>query len=154
MKYRVMFFRPEEFLCPCCGQGGTAVLLVLWLDLLRRAWGGPLRVHSGRRCERHNPEVGGSGRSRHLLGCAADVSPKAEGEAFQRMARRFFDLPGWELRFYPTFSHLAVPRAEASRLWDGGEISLDARPLRDLQKGISPAKIIPCNDKDAGVAQG
>ena len=75
MRYEVGYFTPEEFLCPCCGEGRASRLLVLWLDLLRRGWGGPLRVNSGYRCAAHNREVGGVPRSRHLVGCAADVAP-------------------------------------------------------------------------------
>ena len=78
MKCGPEFFRIDEFRCPCCGTGRPAALLVLWLEGLRRAWGGPVVVNSGFRCGRHNAEVGGVSNSRHLIGCAADVRP-AEG---------------------------------------------------------------------------
>ena len=122
MRWEVRHFRPQEFVCPCCGAGQPAALLVLWLEELREAWGGPVVVNSGFRCERHNAEVGGARRSRHLVGCAADVRP-AEGlmEDFARLVRRLGSLPGWELRFHETFVHVGVPRREAGRLWSGGE---------------------------------
>lgn len=121
MKCRPEFFQIKEFRCPCCGAGQPAALLVLWLEGLREAWGGPVVVNSGFRCERHNAEVGGARRSRHLVGCAADVRP-AEGSMadFGRLVRRLGSLPGWELRFYGTFVHVGVPRREAVRLWPGG----------------------------------
>lgn len=45
------------------------------LDPLREAWGGPLRVSSGFRCEKLNGAVGGSSTSAHLQGYAADIVP-------------------------------------------------------------------------------
>jgi hypothetical protein len=41
----------------------------------REAFGRPILVTSGRRCEAHNLRVGGAARSRHLIGCAADNRP-------------------------------------------------------------------------------
>ena len=125
MRYRVEHFKPEEFLCPCCKRGGVSRLLALWLDLLRRAWDGPVRVNSGFRCAAHNREVGGAPRSRHLLGCAADVAPtepeKGGGfSAFAALASRLCGLPGWELIVYERFVHIAVPVSESAALWDGG----------------------------------
>ena len=50
MSYKINFFQPKEFVCPCCGAGRPAALLVLWLEFLRRAWDGPVVVNSGFRC--------------------------------------------------------------------------------------------------------
>lgn len=127
MRHPVAYFVPEEFVCPCCGEGRSARLLVLWLDLLRRAWGGPVRVNSGFRCAPHNREVGGAVRSRHRLGCAADVAPKEPERgggfpAFAVLARRLCGLPGWELIVHDRFVHIAVPVEEARALWEGGEL--------------------------------
>lgn len=44
------------------------------LDPLREAFGAPLVVSSGYRCEALNRLVGGSPSSQHLLGTAADIS--------------------------------------------------------------------------------
>ncbi len=124
MRYPVRHFAPEEFLCPCCGRGRPARLLVLWLDLLRRAWGGPVRVNSGFRCAAHNAAVGGAGRSRHLVGCAADVAPVSTGGwgDFSALARRLCALPGWELLVRDRFVHIGVPVAESGALWEGGDV--------------------------------
>jgi hypothetical protein len=45
------------------------------LDQLREAWGSPIRVSSGYRCEKLNKLVGGSTTSSHLFGFAADLVP-------------------------------------------------------------------------------
>ena len=133
MRYAVEHFTAGEFVCPCCGQGRPSRLLVLWLDLLRRAWGGPVRVNSGFRCRAHNREVGGVTRSRHLVGCAADVAPVPPGDGgFSDLARRLCSLPGWELIVHNRYVHIAVPvseSAESEGLWEGGSIFVGLRAL-------------------------
>lgn len=46
-----------------------------FLDKLREAWGSPIKVSSGFRCEELNKKVGGSKTSAHLKGFAADLKP-------------------------------------------------------------------------------
>lgn len=43
------------------------------LDPLREAYGKPISVNSGFRCEALNRAVGGAKNSEHLSGCAADI---------------------------------------------------------------------------------
>lgn len=43
------------------------------LDPLREAWGAPIVVTSGYRCEKLNKAVGGAKKSQHLYGQAADI---------------------------------------------------------------------------------
>ena len=45
------------------------------LDPLREAWGGPIIITSGYRCEELNARVGGAKYSYHRLGMAADIRP-------------------------------------------------------------------------------
>ena len=130
IQYNVRFFKPEEFKCPCCGQGSPAQMLVLWLDLFRAAWGYPVRINSGFRCEKHNKEVGGAEKSRHLIGCAADIAPivtiipRHPMPVFKAAAKQMFALPGWEVIEYPWGMHVAVPREEEERKWGGEPILL------------------------------
>ena len=64
-------------------------------------------------------------KSRHLLGCAADIAPifkhrtSGEMEKFKALAGRMFTLPAWEVKVYPTFVHVAVPREEEGQGWNG-----------------------------------
>ena len=44
------------------------------LDPVREFWGGPLTVNSGYRCPALNAAVGGTARSQHLRGEAADIT--------------------------------------------------------------------------------
>lgn len=43
------------------------------LDPLREAYGKPVVVTSGYRCQKLNRAVGGAARSQHCTGCAADI---------------------------------------------------------------------------------
>ena len=48
------------------------------LDPLREAWGHPIIVGSGYRCEALNKAVGGAAHSQHKLGQAADIHTKSD----------------------------------------------------------------------------
>lgn len=50
-------------------------LTVKLLEPLREAWGGPIKVTSGYRCEKLNRAVGGVASSAHMRGDAADLQP-------------------------------------------------------------------------------
>ena len=55
------------------------VTLMAFLDRMRDAWGGPIIVNSGFRCEELNRAVGGKQTSGHLSGYAADIRMPAGG---------------------------------------------------------------------------
>ena len=128
MNYNIKHFKLREFACSCCGRVEIAAALVLWMEILRRAWGGAIHVNSGYRCLRHNTNVGGAGTSRHLIGCAADIRPTGKIDTrFMYLAHRIFDgIPGREYVKYDTFLHVAVPREEAGKLW-GGDAIIDVQ---------------------------
>ena len=52
------------------------LLVTRVLDPLREAWGSPIIVTSGYRCEELNKRVGGVKTSYHLRGMAADIRPR------------------------------------------------------------------------------
>lgn len=54
-----------------------------FLDPLRAAWGKPIRVSSGYRCERLNKAVGGSATSVHKKGWAADLQTSGSFAKFR-----------------------------------------------------------------------
>lgn len=130
MRYRVDFFQPKEFLCPCCKHGKVSTLLVYSLDMLRRTWDGAIMVNSAWRCPKHNKEVGGVDTSRHMIGCAADIRPSNPEliAPFKALVSSMFGrLEGWELKLYDRFVHLAVPRDENINTWSGGLIILSTK---------------------------
>lgn len=50
--------------------------LIKFINPLREAWGSPIIVNSGYRCQKLNSAVGGVPTSAHLYGYAADLVPK------------------------------------------------------------------------------
>lgn len=130
MKYKPEFFKKSEFRCPCCNRVTVSAALIMALEIFRRAWAAPVLVNSGYRCVEHNVEVGGAQGSRHLIGCAADIRPVdlALIGPFQNLAGALFGrLEGWELKMYPRFVHVGVPREEAGRQWNEGKIEVISR---------------------------
>jgi zinc D-Ala-D-Ala carboxypeptidase len=76
-------FSRKELACKCCGKLPTETGVITpekydaflsSLEALREAWGKPLPITSGYRCEDHNEAVRGSQSSYHLIGIAVDVS--------------------------------------------------------------------------------
>jgi uncharacterized protein YcbK (DUF882 family) len=77
------FFTSEEFACKCKNkhcEGKPPKLamqstLVQALNRVREEFGAPITVTSGFRCQAHNTAVGGSPKSQHMQGIAADIKP-------------------------------------------------------------------------------
>lgn len=59
---------------PESAKKNIAALVDNVLDPLREAWGKPITVTSGYRCEELNRKVGGTATSHHLKGMAADIT--------------------------------------------------------------------------------
>ena len=55
-------------------KANLTILTENCLDLIRELWGSPIKVNSGFRCAKLNTAVGGSQKSHHLYGKAADVT--------------------------------------------------------------------------------
>lgn len=66
-------FSREEFACKDCGAVLIAPMLLAGLEEMRELAGLAVIIHDGYRCEEHNKDVGGVGRSEHLKGAAADI---------------------------------------------------------------------------------
>ena len=73
------YFKEKEFVCRCCGElppfarANIEALVREVLDPLREAYGKPIYVTSGYRCEKHNKEVGGVNGSQHTKGEACNI---------------------------------------------------------------------------------
>lgn len=79
------------------------------LDPVREAYGKPIVVNSGYRCQVHNTAVGGVKNSQHMKGEAADVRPREVGKIIERLGK--FD----QLIYYPTFVHVSWKRIGQNR---------------------------------------
>ena len=84
------------------------------LQPLRDAWGGPLFINSGYRCQELNKAVGGVETSQHTKGQAADVGcsdPFALAKLAIKM-RLTFD----QMIVYPSFVHFSYKRDGENRM--------------------------------------
>lgn len=70
-------------------RANLEALILNVLDPLREAWGKPIVVNSGFRCERLNKAVGGAAGSQHKTGEAADIEAVTRDPADNR---RLFEL--------------------------------------------------------------
>ena len=75
------------------------------LQPLRDAWGMPMHVNSGYRCEELNRLVGGVASSQHVRGEAADIACENPVE-LARLAVRL-QLPFDQMILYPDFVHFS-----------------------------------------------
>lgn len=66
-------------------RANLEALIANVLDPLREAWGKPIIVNSGFRCERLNKAVGGAASSQHKTGEAADIEAVTRDPADNRM---------------------------------------------------------------------
>lgn len=70
-------FAGQEFRCPDCNRIYVALELCESLEVLRKTAGGkPIRILSGYRCPVRNRAAGGTPRSWHTVGLAADIAAR------------------------------------------------------------------------------
>lgn len=80
------------------------------LEPLRAAWGGPIKVTSGYRCDALNKAVGGVANSVHRLGYAADLQPgNGKIDAFIKFTKE------WLLKSGTKFDQLLLESKGATR---------------------------------------
>ena len=119
-------FRINEFRCHCGCQMPAEVeanieaLVSNVLDPVRKAYGKPIYVNSGYRCEKHNKAVGGVPKSQHMLGQAADISLRLTAYGLQDELMKLVRIIVSQGRFdqliiYPTFLHVSYKRSGVNR---------------------------------------
>jgi uncharacterized protein YcbK (DUF882 family) len=110
-------FSRKEFACKCgCGFDVVDAELLAALEGARQYFDNFVRILSGCRCLSRNLEVGGSLKSQHMLGKAADVaisgvSPLEVAEYFEKLYKGRYGIGR-----YATFTHIDV-RSSPAR-WD------------------------------------
>ena len=120
------YFRINEFVCRCgCEmppevQANIEALVSNVLDPVREAYGKPIYVNSGYRCEKHNKAVGGVPRSQHMVGQAADISLRLTAYGLQDELMKLVRIIVLQGRFdqliiYPTFLHVSYRRSGVNR---------------------------------------
>lgn len=111
-------FKVREFRCK---DGGDAVFVSLrlaeLLEQIRVHFGAAVTINSAYRTPSHNAKVGGTSRSQHLYGLAADIKVAGVSPAVVAdYAEQLLGSHGGVGR-YSTFTHIDV-RADKSR-WRG-----------------------------------
>lgn len=66
-------FNLKEFECPCCKCVILHSDLLKFLIALRKLVKEPIHINSGYRCKQYNDQVGGTPKSYHTFGMAADI---------------------------------------------------------------------------------
>ena len=98
------YFKRPEFACKCgCGFDTVDTVLLEALEAIRGHFEVPVVITSGCRCIAHNHAVGGTEKSQHLKGRAADIQVK--GIEPERIANYAEDL-GMSVGRYSTFTHI------------------------------------------------
>jgi len=80
-------FTVEEMKCRCgaCPGGTMNPAFMTRLQAVRDAFGGPMIVNSGFRCQANNKAEGGTEKSMHLIGRAADIACHSGSDKFRLM---------------------------------------------------------------------
>lgn len=106
-------FNRSEFACKDgCGFDAVDVELLSVLEGVRSKFG-PVKINSACRCEDHNHSVGGTRKSQHVKGKAADIVLKSQDpiEIFDYLDRKYPNKYG--LGDYDTFTHIDVRKKKA-----------------------------------------
>lgn len=100
-------FKRSEFACRCgCGFDTVDAKLLEVLEDVRVHFGKPIVITSGCRCGKHNKKIGGSKKSKHIIGRAADFKIKdiSPGEAYSYLDSRYPEELG--LGLYKSWVHI------------------------------------------------
>ena len=98
------FLRHEMSCRDGCGFDTVDVGLINLLEAVRNHFGKPVIISSGCRCEAHNKAVGGSVKSQHLLGRAADI---VVADTSPDAVATFLEVFGAQgIGRYPDFTHV------------------------------------------------
>tara|TARA_R110002050_G_scaffold143735_8_gene269006 strand:- start:676 stop:1080 length:405 start_codon:yes stop_codon:yes gene_type:complete len=124
-------FSIKEFKCKCskCEMPKEVLsnieLLVVQLQSIRDHVGASVTINSAYRCQSHNSSVGGSKRSQHLLGKAADITIKGYNpDSVVCILRDMLTNPylkGIDLGaigMYDTFTHIDIRDNNEIVIWD------------------------------------
>ena len=109
------YFKREEFACRCgCGLDTIDFATVAACEAIRKHFDRPVTVISGIRCPEHNRRVGGSKKSQHLRGRAADIQVSdTPPHLVAELARDM----GLSVGEYTAFTHIDTREGQAT--WNG-----------------------------------
>jgi uncharacterized protein YcbK (DUF882 family) len=109
-------FNRSEFACQCgCGFDTVDIELSEALEVVRQYFMAPVTITSGCRCAEHNQKIGGSPKSKHVEGRAADfkVQGHAPQEVHDFLTRVYKDKFG--IGLYRSWVHLDTRSGDKAR---------------------------------------
>ena len=112
-------FSRKEFACKCgCGFDTVDVETLQLLEDLRQHFNTPIFINSACRCQSHNRNVGGSAKSQHVRGRAADidVADISPGVVYSYLTSTYPKKFGFGL--YDNFIHVDT-RSNGPARWEG-----------------------------------
>jgi uncharacterized protein YcbK (DUF882 family) len=110
-------FRPSETECKCgCKANDMQRPFMDLLESLRRDLDRPLYLTSAFRCEEHNKAVGGSPRSYHKKGRAADIVCETAHDRYTLVGSAI-KLGFGGIGIYKTFIHVDDRGEDFKRIW-------------------------------------
>lgn len=111
-------FSRKEFACKCgCGFDTVDVDTLKLLEEIRKFFMAPVTINSACRCYDHNKKVGGSKRSQHLMGRAADITIKGVTPMAVSQLAETLLMGNGGIGTYNTFTHIDT-RTDKAR-WAG-----------------------------------
>ena len=120
MKQRLnKYFNRSEFACKCgCGFNTVDTELLEVLTELREECNTPVIINCGCRCSKHNKEVGGAPKSKHLRGIAADIRVKGltSNTVYSHLNALFPNKYG--LGLHDTFLHIDIRRGKWREIYE------------------------------------
>ena len=101
-----------------CGVNCCQQELVDALELFRALVGQPVLIDSAYRCEKHNAEAGGAGKSEHVQGLAADIRVKGMTAAeLEATALRIPAIRGIGRADLQLYLHIDIRTARTLAAW-------------------------------------
>jgi hypothetical protein len=101
-----------------CGVNGCQQALVDALEVFRALVGRPVLVDSAYRCEKHNAQAGGVGKSEHVEGLAADIRVDGMTAAqLEAVARRIPAIRGIGRADFQQYVHIDVRSTRTVASW-------------------------------------
>ena len=108
-------FTLNEFECPCCRRVILHSDLLNFLIKLRKIINEPIFINSGYRCKNNNDQVGGTPKSYHTFGMAADIHARNIDIPHLAIYAQQAGFKG--IGVYETFLHLDVRPVKYQ--WEG-----------------------------------
>lgn len=111
-------FNRKEFACKCgCGFATVDVSLLNVLEVVRERFNSSVTINSACRCAEHNKAIGGSYRSKHKQGIAADIVVKGVDPSEVYIFLDEYSPNSYGVGKYDTFTHIDVRYCKAR--WQG-----------------------------------